>query len=184
MVARPPAVAIDGPYHGDRVPEPVGAREYQERMAAVGIEQVTDSMVDDWTATLDALVALDLVDGERVGYLGLSMGTRFGLPFVARANRRLRCAVFGKYGMVQPASMPVGIDLAHRFRGDAPAVTLPVLFHVQWDDELFPRAGQFDLFELLGSRDKQLVAFPGPHGATAPAAVTAWCDFVARHLGG
>jgi dienelactone hydrolase len=151
-------------------------------MAALGIDKVTDAMVDDWVATLDALVDLADIEGERVSYLGFSMGTRFGLPFVARAGRRLRCAVLGKFGMTQPPSMPTAIDMASRFRRDAPTITVPLLFHVQWDDELFPRAGQFDLFELLGSPDKQLIAFAGPHGTATPAAVDAWCDFVTRHL--
>jgi hypothetical protein len=54
---------------------------------------------------------------------------------------------------------------------------------VQWDDELFPRDGQFELFDLFGTADKRLIAFPGPHGAAAPDAVQAWCEFVTRQLG-
>jgi hypothetical protein len=57
-----------------------------------------------------------------------------------------------------------------------------VLFHVQWDDELFPRDGQFELFDMIGAQDKRLIAFPGLHGAAAPAAIEAWCAFVAHHL--
>ena len=157
---------------------------YQNQMAAIGVDTVTDSMVADWSATLDALCALDSVDADRVAYLGLSMGTRFGLPYVATADRRLRCAVLGKYGMRQPAAMPAAVNMAPRFARDAPRIGSPLLFHVQWDDELFPRSGQFELFELLGSRDKQLIAFPGSHGTTAPTAIRAWCEFVTHHLGG
>jgi hypothetical protein len=40
------------------------------------------------------------------------------------------------------------------------------------------------LFELLGSRDKQLIAFPGTHRTAAPAAIKAWCEFVTHHLEG
>lgn len=72
--------------------------------------------------------------------------------------------------------------MAPRFTREAPRITVPTLFHVQWDDELFDRAGQFELFELLGSPDKQLIAFPGAHHTTTPAAITAWSSFVAHHL--
>jgi dienelactone hydrolase len=177
------AAAIDSPFHGDRVPVPLTHHVYHQKMAAIGIDTVVDGMVDDWSATLDALGAIDSVDAERVAYLGFSMGTRFGLPFVAAAGRRLRCAVLGKYGMRQPAEWLAGVDVAARFVRDAPRITVPLLFHVQWDDEVFDRTGQFELFDVLGSQDKHLVAFPGSHATAAPAATDAWCEFVARHLG-
>jgi hypothetical protein len=72
--------------------------------------------------------------------------------------------------------------MAPRFERDAPTVKVPVLYHVQWDDELFPRAGQFELFDLLGTPNKRLIAFPGPHGTSTPEAVDAWCAFITRHL--
>lgn len=57
-----------------------------------------------------------------------------------------------------------------------------MLFHVQSEDELFPLAGQQKLFELLGSRDKQLISYPGPHGMTDPSAIAAWQEFIRRRL--
>ncbi len=161
---------------------PTASGSTQDRTAAIGGDAITDGMVDDWTATLDALINLDVVDGGRVAYLGLSMGTRLGLPFVASASSRLRCAVFGKYGLRQSPLMSTPIDTVRRVAQDAPRVTVPVLFHVQWDDELFPRDEQFELFDLLGSPDKQLIAFPGIHRITTPPAGTAWCEFVAERL--
>ncbi|GAB3954282.1 hypothetical protein GCM10029976_096240 [Kribbella albertanoniae] len=168
------AVAIDGPFHGDR--------QHMGRPAAIGSDAVTDGMVDDWNATLDALTNLQLIDSGRVAYLGLSMGTRFGLPYVAAANHRLRCAVLGKYGLLQSPTVSAPVDAAARLARDAPRVSVPVLFHVQWDDELFPRAGQFELFDQLGSADKQLVAFPGAHRISPPTAIRSWCEFVIEHL--
>ncbi|HEY7494498.1 MAG TPA: dienelactone hydrolase family protein [Candidatus Tectomicrobia bacterium] len=176
------AVAIDGPFHGDRITEQLDRRQFQERMAAMGVDKVTNGMVDDWSATLEALRQLDIIDAERVAYLGFSMGTRFGLPYVAAAGDRLRCAVLGKNGMRQASPASAATNMAPRFAQDAPKITLPVLFHVQWDDELFSRDGQFELFDLFGARDKRLIAFPGPHGAAAPAAIQAWCEFVEQHL--
>jgi dienelactone hydrolase len=178
------AAAIDGPLHGDRVPAPLDRHQYQERMAALGVDKVTNGMVDDWSATLEALSHLDTLDANRVAYMGFSMGTRFGLPYVAAAGDRLRCAVLGKNGMRQTAAMPIAVNMAQRFKQDAPTIRVPVLFHVQWDDELFPRDGQFELFDMLGTQDKQLIAFPGPYGAAAPAAIEAWCAFVTQKISG
>ena len=183
-VAQMAAVSIDGPLHGDRVSEQLDRRQYQERMAAIGVDKVTDGMVDDWRATLEALSHLDSIDANRTAYIGFSMGTRFGLPYVAAAGDRLRCAVLGKNGMRQTSAMPTSVNMAQRFKQDAPTIKVPVLFHVQWDDELFPRDGQFELFDMIGANDKRLIAFPGPHGAAAPAAIETWCAFVAHHLAG
>jgi dienelactone hydrolase len=172
-------VTIDGPFHGDRIAEKLDRQQYQAMMAAMGVDKVTDGMVDDWRATLDAICQLDAIDGDRIAYMGFSMGTRFGLPFVAAASDRLCCAVLGKNGLRQTSAMA---NMAPRFAQDAPNIKMPVLFHVQWDDELFPRDGQFELFDLFGSPDKRLIAFPGPHGTAAPAAIQAWCEFATHHL--
>ena len=61
-------------------------------------------------------------------------------------------------------------------------VSAPTLLHVQWDDELFPREGQFALFEALGTTEKQLIAYSGSHRETDPTAPARWCDFIVRHL--
>jgi dienelactone hydrolase len=176
-VSQMATITIDGPFH--RVAEKLDRQQYQAMMAAMGVDKVTDGMVDDWRATLDAVSQLDAIDADRIGYMGFSMGTRFGLPFVAADGDRLCCAVLGKNGMRQASAMA---NMAPRFERDAPNITVPVLFHVQWDDELFPRQGQFELFDLFGSHDKRLIAFPGPHGGAAPAAVQAWCEFATHHL--
>lgn len=174
------SVAIDSPYHGDRVSTPLAPRQYLEMMATVGVNKVIDSMIDDWSTTLDALSQLDTINADRIAYIGLSMGTRFGLPYVAAAGSRLCCAVLGKNGMRAPAEL----NMAPRFTQDAPKITAPVLLHVQWDDEIFPRDGQFELFDLLGAQDKRLIAFPGTHNTAAPAAIQAWCEFITQHLAG
>jgi dienelactone hydrolase len=179
MVSQIATVTIDGPFHGDRVAEKLDRQQYQTMMASMGVDKVTDGMVDDWQATLDAVSQLDAIDGDRIAYMGFSMGTRFGLPYVAAASDRLCCAVLGKNGMRQASAVA---NMAPRFERDAPNIKIPVLFHVQWDDELFPRHGQFELFDLLGSSDKRLIAFPGPHGAAAPAAIQAWCEFATHQL--
>ena len=77
---------------------------------------------------------------------------------------------------------PEMLNMAPRFAQDAPKITVPTLFHMQWDDELFSREGQLELFDLLGTQAKRLIAFPGSHTTTSPAAVKMWCDFTMDYL--
>lgn len=171
------AAAIDGPVHGDRGgltdPSDPAYRQMWQRADAV------QSMIDDWKATLDALSGLPGIDPNRVGYWGVSMGTMFGLPYVA-SDPRVRVAVLGKAGMSGPSVERSGID-AH-FAVFAPKLHVPVLFTIQWDDERFDRAGQLDLFDRLGPRDKRLHAYPGQHVDNGPESFEVQAAFLKRHL--
>ena len=69
-----------------------------------------------------------------------------------------------------------------RVAADAARITAPLLFHVQHDDEIFPRDGQRELFDLIGSPIKHLVTEPGPHAHTTPAAIAGWRAFIAERL--
>jgi dienelactone hydrolase len=171
------AAAIDGPVHGDRrQPATAGQREVFLRFAQLwsSDEQMTDEMVADYVACVDTLQALDDIGGGPVGWWGLSMGTILGLPFVA-AEPRVQVAVLGLMGLTGPSRA--------RIEADAPRITCPVLFLVQWDDELFDRSTAFELFDSLGSKDKRLHAAPGSHGEVPDEAFEESEGFLARCLG-
>lgn len=177
------AAAIDGPYHGERVPSPLSAAEYQARVAAEGIDAVLDRMAEDWTATCDHLVDAGIADGSRLAYFGLSMGTRYGLAPAALLTG-LRCAVFGKFGTRahSGSGMNGAMEAPKRALDAASAITAPVLFLLQWHDELFPRLGQLELFDAFPSPAKELHAYAGGHQDTPEQAADIWHAFIARHL--
>jgi hypothetical protein len=76
------------------------------------------------------------------------------LPLLA-AESRIRAAVLGMWGLSYPNS--------ERLAEDAPKVSCGVLFQQKWDDELFTRDSQIDLFDRLGTHDKRLKIYMGGH---------------------
>jgi hypothetical protein len=111
------------------------------------------------------------------------MGARFGLPLAADLGGRLRCLVIGKFGLEQNAAMDPRLMQPQLFKEAARSVFAPSLFHLQWDDAIFPRSGQLELFGLLASRTKRLLSCSGPHTESPPDSVEIWRGFAARHLG-
>jgi dienelactone hydrolase len=177
-------VAIDGPYHGDRVPAPMAPSVYQQLIADEGIERVTDRMTEDWLETVSALAGQGFADEANISVFGMSMGARFGLPAAAALGSRLRCAVFGKFGIRQAPPLHAGLCAPGLIVEAARGISAPVLYHVQWDDELFPRDGQFQLFGALAATDKRLIARPGPHARTHPDDETSWQEFIRLNTAG
>jgi hypothetical protein len=97
-----------------------------------------------------------------VGYWGLSMGTLYGVPFLAGEDR-IQAAVLGLWGSVGTAP-----DTWAALASAASAVRCPVLFLAQLEDQLFAPAGVLELFALLGARDKRFHLNVGLH-AEVPA---------------
>ncbi len=69
-------IAVDGPYHGDRVPAPMAPPAYQQLIADEGIDRVTARMTADWLEAVSALAGLGLADEAHVSVFGMSMGAR------------------------------------------------------------------------------------------------------------
>lgn len=173
--------AIDAIDHGERgrirVTEDVAG--HPDYIALWQRPDTFDRMNADWKAVLDELLASGRLDPGRVGYWGLSMGTMLGLPFVA-SEPRIRAAVLGLCGFQGPSA--IRGRFSERHHQDAPHVTCPLLFMVQWDDERFDRDGAFELFGELGSADKRMHVHPGLHGAVPPEGSDATREFLAARL--
>lgn len=169
------ACAIDGPMHGDRV---AGGTELTLADVRARMNEDPEASADrfraarkEWSATIDAVQQVEGVGAGPLGYWGLSMGTVIGLPFVA-SEPRIDAAVLGLMGVPENA------------RGRAAAsIRIPVLFLVQWDDELVDRQAAFRLFGALGTKDKTMHANPGVHVAVPAAEIQASEDFFSKHLG-
>jgi len=158
------AVALDAPGHG-------------ARRAATDTEWPRpdrDQVVREWSACVAEL--RDEVDTGRLGYWGLSMGTGLGISVIADDAIDFRAAALGLMHANWPA--PPG----ERIRADAGRVACPVLFVVNWDDQLAPRERAFELYDLLGSRDKRLHGYPGRHGELPFESFVASVDFLVRYL--
>jgi alpha-beta hydrolase superfamily lysophospholipase len=169
------AAAIDSPGHGDRRRDRSADpyQQFSDFLAEWARPGSTDDMVADWHGALAALRELDEVGDGPLGYWGLSMGTIYGIPFVA-SEPRVQAAVFGLLGLLGPT-----VD---RMRADGKSLTCPVLFIQQWDDQLVPRESVFELFDLIGSTDKRLHAHPGEHAAVPAEELVFSVEFLARHL--
>lgn len=175
-------LAIDGPFHGDRAVPGDGPLDYQERVIAEGPVAVHARMTQDWLTALAAASEEWALDADSVGYLGLSMGSRYGLGVCAALGDRLQAAVIGTFGLAADDPQMAAMAADDFLRTSAAAISAPVLHHVQWDDEVFPRHGQLQLFDQLGSPEKVMRARPGSHTSTRPDDEVAWCEHLSSHL--
>jgi len=164
------AMAIDGPGHGERTGtnDPADLNGFE---AAWNEGGGTDAVIADWRAALD-FVSEELGTGK-VGYWGLSMGTMMGLPVVANDDR-ISVALLGLMGNWGPNG--------DRLMAEAPNVTCPVRFLMQWDDEVVPRDRCLELFATIGSKRKTLHANPGLHSAVPAFEIRDSTDYLAGVL--
>lgn len=165
-------LSIDGPVHGRRQVGPGGREAFWPEWQREGS---VEDMVSDWRFALDH--AQSVVGAGPVGYWGLSMGTIFGAPFVA-ADPRISVAVLGLMGVAGPSHYQPRVSAA------AAAITCPVLFVMQLEDELFTREQYLALFDQLASTDKRLHANPGLHPAVPIEEMHACVTFLHQGLTG
>lgn len=168
------ALAIDGPVHGRRQ---VGAGGREAFWPEWQREGSVEDMTADWRFALDAVQALPEVGTGPVAYWGLSMGTIYGALFVA-AEPRVRAAVLGLMGITGPDHYRPRVQQA------AKAITCPLLFLVQLEDELFSRQDCLALFDAFASGDKRLHANPGLHPDVPTEELHASIEFLVRAVSG
>ncbi len=180
-------VAIDAPGHGDRI-TPEEAQKAHEALAEAGRRAeagerstrrerdpsaASAKAVMEWKTTLDAVQELDDVGKDQpVGYWGVSMGTRFGVPFVAD-EPRITCAILGLFGVLP------GLE-AHKEAAER--IQVPVQFVFQWEDELLKRDQGIALFNAFGSKQKTMHINPGRHVEIPLHEREAWVAFWRRHM--
>lgn len=149
-------LAIDGPVQGERRDDgnldPGVARQSFREAWRAGLGRT--SMGGDMRAALDPLLDLPGYAELPVGYIGVSMGTAYGIPLLA-TEPRVRAAAIGLWSTTYAAS--------DHLAGFAARMQCDVWFTQQWNDEFFDREGTLALFDAIGSHDKRLVAYPGPH---------------------
>jgi len=154
------AAAIDGPVHGERRSDGGldPAAVFADHRADIEHPRSLATMAADWHATLDLLLGMSDWSAGPVGYWGLSMGTFYGLPFLADEDR-VQAAVLGLWG-----SAGTSPDTWVKLASAASAVRCPLLFLAQLQDQLFAPAGVLELFSELASRDKRMHINVGLHG--------------------
>ena len=177
--------AIDAPGHGERISKEEAERAREQVTRAVreggmsseqykGMSSRAKMAVAEWKATLDALQRLDEIGAKGpVGYWGVSMGTRFGVPFIA-SEPRIQCATLGLFGV---SSAP------DEFTESAKSIQIPLLFMFQLNDELMTPQSGLALFTAFGSKVKSMHINPGPHVGIPSFERDYYETFFVRHLG-
>ena len=163
-------VALDAPGHGSRRPR-----------ADASSEEMLDEYRVRWRADAGASIAEEMsasiTEARRligrapgpVAYWGLSLGTQYGLAFLA-GESNVRAAVLGLFG-----AGPVVSRYAARVR-------CPVLFVLQQQDELHPGESVEALYAQIASEEKRLVSSPGAHAAVPADVVRSAVEFIAEKL--
>ncbi len=137
----------------------------------------------DMARSLDYLATRPDVDTSKVAYLGVSMGSAFGVIFATLAQDRLRTVVLLDGGFFL-GKAPPGEDQIDF----APRLHIPVLMvNGRYDFSFSLDRAQNPLFEMLGTpaSEKQHVVMDTPHDvsaqrATLVPAVVGWLD---KYLG-
>jgi alpha-beta hydrolase superfamily lysophospholipase len=144
--------AIDAPGHGERQPDGGADRDASDRAWREHWREFGGTKI-----AAEQSAALDWLESElevsAVGYWGLSLGTQYGIGWLA-SEPRVRAAVLGLSGLPEPGP---------RIAAYAQGVSCPVFFIQQLDDEVCPADRSQALFDRLGTAEKTLRSSPGGH---------------------
>jgi len=174
--------AIDAPGHGDRprsvedqrwVDSMLAERAAGQSMAATIAAyngSLAERAVPEWQTTIDMLQELPEIGPDApIGFSGMTLASAIGIPLVA-ADSRITAAIFG------------GVFVYEAITRAAEQVTIPIEFLLPWDDTEISRESGLALFDVFGSQDKILHAFPGSHFTVPVERIDT--RFFGRHLGG
>ena len=163
-----------------------GLYERSRSGARTGATQPLDLKIErsrDLGRSLDYLQSRPDIAGEKLAYLGVSMGSAEGVIYTTLAQDQLKTAVLldGGYFLNSP---PAGADQADF----APRLKIPVLMVNGRFDFSFPyKESQLPLFRMLGTPDanKEHIVLDTPHDVRARRsqlvpAVLGWLD---KYLG-
>ena len=172
--AQVPVLSIDGPVHGLRqVGDGARGSFFPEFQRAETIED----MLEDWRLAIEAVQDLEQMTVSSLAYFGLSMGSIYGVPFVA-SRADISVAVLGLLGVAD--TLPHGQTILEA----AAKISCPLLFIMQLEDELFDREGYLKLFDQFASVDKRIHANPGLHPEVPLEEVDFAFDFLLQHIQG
>jgi dienelactone hydrolase len=163
-----------------------GTYERRVRRGRPGAAQAIELTIDrsrDLGRSLDYLQSRPDIAGDKLGYMGVSMGAAEGVIYATLAQDRLGAVVLldGGFFLDQP---PAGGDQADF----APRLKKPVLMvNGRYDFTFSFDRAQLPLYRMLGtaSADKQHIVLETPHDVTAlrPALVSAVLGFLDKYLG-
>lgn len=162
---------IDAPFHGERdTYDPLRLLQDRGLLAAAA-----QRYVRELAAVAAALAERYPVDLQRLGFVGYSLGSMFGIPAVA-AHGGFRAAAFclvGEGGLVGPAHGPESVLPGLR--------NTAVRIVAKMRDELIPREATQRLYDALPG-EKDIVWLPGGHFEIGPDVIAAAEQWLVRWL--
>lgn len=157
-------IAIDAPGHGER-------RQPGDDLTAPPPKPDPGQAAREWRTCIGQLARDDVIDTDRLGYWGFSMGAAIGIALLA-AEPRINCAALGlMHTHYYPAIL-----------ADAARITCPLLFSLHWTDNRVPRHEALELFDAFASPDKRMHAYPGDHTDFPDEEIAAAETFLATRL--
>lgn len=167
-VHRAAVVVPEIPLHGVRAEAPYDTPDivnlWQSFWVSGGIETICEEL------QLVARYCEERFDSRPLSYFGASLGTQYGIPFLAK-TRNIRSAVLGLFGSLPSPKTPV----MNRY---APAVRCPVYFIQKLDDEIHPAESTAHLFSTLGAPEKILDSTSGKHAEVSMDTIRNACAFL------